>query len=1093
MIIKVTQLNCQKREATTRLVLQQTQSDILLLQEPYCRPGVLDDPNWVPIYHNNNSNNSNDSNNNNTIRAVTYVRADSESKTLIMARTTTRDAVLIDINGITLANVYNQESDLGPKEVAALIDIRKYLPTEEEDKEIIIAGDYNLHHPNWNKKKKKGDRKAEEMVKWLDERGMVLCSEPDVPTHDRGNVLDLIFATPKTAARIQVEGLTSTLSDHKLIEWTIRTDLVLDKMTFVNQRYNISRVDPERFDKSLTEKVKQHHNSVKEPKNDAEIDELALAMETILRETMEDSLQKTVIGPFTKRWWNRELKDALEEALDAKRKALRTREAADIQAAAESRRDFQNKMKQARNEEWNKEMESARGGEIWTIYKRVKPREKKKIMPPLKKPDGSLTETLEEKRNTLWKALLPEVTQPPEKEIVIQPNSQWPALTTKEIETVMTNIPKKKAPGEDGIPGEILRLAWKNKEFQKRFAILLNACIAYGHHPEPWRDSLIVVLPKPGKKDYTEPRAYRPIALIKTMSKVLEKIVQRRLAYLTEKTLPKEQYGGRPGYCATDAVCQLVYEVENKPRTKRISAIMIDIQGAFDHVDRNVLLETMEEMNLPNAVLRWTSKFMSGRRASLLVDRLKGPMTEVRTGIPQGSPISPLLFLIYTTPLYRVIKEAGGTPLGFIDDITISVEGDLQTNSKKLSTILQKCWDWTKTRRTSIDLGPKLGFIHFGRIMTDEKGREIKPKLTLPNGETRDPMNSVKLLGIILDKQLNFHEHMAKAMTKATNALGVVKRLGGLERGITGSAARSVYIACVRPIMEYGVEVWHHKLGQETTNAMDKIQNQGLRYILGAYSSTTISTLQKEAAMPPMKIRLEHAKLKKTIRMKYSLHLYNGVAANLAFGKLKSFLRTDLASLEDIVGPEFRQSGTLEMLAPPWESQTGSTASQRTEQQSQLENRARKAKAIEILERYTATEWNTTSISDFQRHSWYNDISRETPACIKTQQLVTVDIMRRESRSIMSRITQLRTGHGDLGRYYQRFPHFGKDFTCKCGNRDTIETRDHFLLECPRQARSRHLLKEGSNDLNLKQLLNSRKGLQATAAFLRHLATTPRD
>ena len=90
-----------------------------------------------------------------------------------------------------------------------------------------------------------------------------------------------------------------------------------------------------------------------------------------------------------------------------------------------------------------------------------------------------------------------------------------------------------------------------------------------------------------------------------------------------------------------------------------------------------------------------------------------GKKKSVDTGVPQGSPVSPLLFLLYTTPLYELIKEQGASVSGFVDDITVYVAGERTENSSKLSSILKSCCEWVKSKSTEIDLGPKLEFIHF--------------------------------------------------------------------------------------------------------------------------------------------------------------------------------------------------------------------------------------------------------------------------------------------------------------------------------------------------------------------------------------------
>ena len=172
-------------------------------------------------------------------------------------------------------------------------------------------------------------------------------------------------------------------------------------------------------------------------------------------------------------------------------------------------------------------------------------------------------------------------------------------------------------------------MAWKNRLFK-----LLQSCVKLGCYPKISKEAIIMVIPKPNKPDYTKPRAYRPISLLKVTSKVLEKIVQIRMTALTNNLLPPEQFGGRQGYSATDAVLDIVQRIETTKDTT--SAILIDIQGAFDNVNSNILTDTMEQMNLPKSMISWTYEFIRGRKASMLMDQRKGQDCDISTGIPQG-------------------------------------------------------------------------------------------------------------------------------------------------------------------------------------------------------------------------------------------------------------------------------------------------------------------------------------------------------------------------------------------------------------------------------------------------------------------------
>ena len=233
---------------------------------------------------------------------------------------------------------------------------------------------------------------------------------------------------------------------------------------------------------------------------------------------------------------------------------------------------------------------------------------------------------------------------------------QWKVITRSEIETAIFSSNPNKAPGPDGIPFLCLRHAWN--AIPEAFVSLYSHLARRGYHPEAWRTSTTAIIPKPNKPAYDVAKAYRPVALLNCLGKILEKIMATRLSWLAEKhqILYRDQIGGRPQRSAIDAVMALVHLVEAaNSQGKVASALFMDVKGAFDNVSAHRLQTTMTEMGLPVPLVAWVQSFLSDRRTSLSFDGKKEDMLPVRTGIPQGSPISPILFLIYLQPLFSYL------------------------------------------------------------------------------------------------------------------------------------------------------------------------------------------------------------------------------------------------------------------------------------------------------------------------------------------------------------------------------------------------------------------------------------------------------
>jgi hypothetical protein len=708
-----------------------------------------------------------------------------------------------------------------------------------------------------------------------------------------------------------------------------------------------------------------------------------------------------------------------------------------------------------------------KGPDIWKAHKYVKPQSRQQLIPPLKKSDGSLTQTDQEKLDRLREGLFPSVPESlmsvPEKAT----DTNWPRLKADEIQDALKYIASDKAPGPDGIKTRAIKEAWKVARFRKAYRHLLNSCVRKGYHPQRWRTSNTVILAKPGKKDYSEVKAYRPISLLNTMGKILEKIIQRRLTYLTQDILPNTQFGAREGYSATDAVLKIIQDARKASETT--TAMMIDVKGAFDNVHKETLIETLKSFNVPSAAVRWVYYFLTDRHASLIVDGKQEESKRISTGIPQGSPVSPLLFSLYTTPLYKVIEDMGATALGFVDDITVYVQGHPNDNTAKLEAILQACVTWAEEHYTGIDLGDKLGFMHFIKGKPDES--EWEP-LRLPGGDSREPQDEVKLLGITLDKALSFKPHMREVERKSMGAMNQMWRLGGCFQGISGTAMRQMYLACVRPIIEYGSEIWYPTTTQKQRKSLQVIQNRGLRRILGAIKTTPANVMHVEAGVMPLEIRMSKVMRDKMLRIKHSINPNNPITEEVRANTRGTPINRLTETLDEAV--DGRQPTNQPPTKPPWKPPDETDTTEAANARGELN------KDRAVIQKAAIDTWQLVYETDFKGES-YRKIAGKVKCSVKLNQLPLRKILREKPRGVLSKITQYRTNHALVGAWYQRFKVQNTEHNCSCGELESVK---HILTECPNTEEERKILKAVSPEMDDRKLLGTIKGLDAVAEFI---------
>ena len=362
--------------------------------------------------------------------------------------------------------------------------------------------------------------------------------------------------------------------------------------------------------------------------------------------------------------FDQECKDICTEVQQLRRRWQRTRQDDDYEAYRQARNRKGRHIQKILRSTHRQRVEDASASQsgLRNLVKWAKNRHNASpaCTPSLLKPDGELAHQPEEKAEVLYQSFFP---PPPQADLSDIEGYQCPAsiecpdITKAEVEIAVRTAPPNKAPGADGITNDIL---------QQTLDILLpslhklfSACLQLGYCPRHFKETVTVVLWKQGKDDYTQPKAYRLIALLNTLGKALEAVIANRLAYLAESHdfLPSRHTGGRKLASTEHAVHFLNQRIHQAwAEGKVVSLVMLDVSGAYNNVCRERLLHNLRKRRVSRNIISWIALFLNGRSTSLKLQEYTAPSMPIQTGIPRGSRISLILYLFYNAYLIEACK-----------------------------------------------------------------------------------------------------------------------------------------------------------------------------------------------------------------------------------------------------------------------------------------------------------------------------------------------------------------------------------------------------------------------------------------------------
>ncbi|KAF8697279.1 hypothetical protein AX14_001381 [Amanita brunnescens Koide BX004] len=751
----------------------------------------------------------------------------------------------------SLVNVYNPPKTNN----AAVHSLLTILPRLDDT--LVIEGDFNLHSGIWDPARVNSPPLPTELFNRLSDASFGLANNDGAPTwsNHRGStsVIDLVFINDALAPLspdlfVNLEGRGR--SDHALIS------LIFGTTDHWGRPYIPSGEEEDQFIADLATSIRARSTIFN-------VESATTQMADDILNSWNRNAKTPRVGGKTTSWWTAECQQAKDAYL-----AIRTRD---------NQRLYDSTTKAARMDFFNRKIDQMSANDSpWEGVCWTKPRPPPKFSTILR--DGHPIPDVETLFDTMhahfstsaaaehvsWKAI---------NEIPQSPERSFPLISLKELWDALRPTTNSSAPGPDHVTWRHLKLALSIPDTDAALVRLFNNVCREGTWPSHFKDSCSVIIPKPNKPDYTIPKAYRPIALLNTVGKLLTKILANRLQHDATEfgLLHRDQFGGIQKHSTIDAGLVLTdFISEHRERGWHTSVCAIDVAQFFPSLSHAVMTRILERLGFSQTIVSLIKFYFTGRVTTYKWDSAISHKYDFSLGTPQGDCLSPILSALYiSTAIRRVFPEtmppASTRCLFFVDDgALITASPSLQTNVDILRLYLLLLLQALSDLGLQVEAS-KTELIHFFVFELTASRRLAISQQPLLSFTWRMknydivPTACWRYLCFFFTPTMDFSFHVQYYTNKAFSTIRACNMLGSSVRGIGPKQRSHAYQACALSVLTYGLALWYAMWGRgviKLVKKMERVHNYALGWITGSFRTSPIGAQELVAGIPPLKIIL---------------------------------------------------------------------------------------------------------------------------------------------------------------------------------------------------------------------------------------------
>jgi hypothetical protein len=403
-------------------------------------------------------------------------------------------------------------------------------------------------------------------------------------------------------------------------------------------------------------------------------------------------------------------------------------------------------------------------------------------------------------------------------------------FTVQEVEELLQDIDPEKSLGPDKIHPKVLKEA--RSQLARPLTLLFNKSFNEGEIPTDWRKANVTAIFKKGDKRV--PGNYRPVSLTSVVCKLMEKLLRRKILnhLQTHSILSENQFGFIEG---RSTLLQLLITVEKwteaLERGEEVDVVFLDFKKAFDKVSHKRLLDVTEFYGVKGKFSKWIKAFLSQRTQTVCLENETATPMDVESGVPQGSVLGPILFVIFVNTLPDVVKHSH--VLMFADDTKVFKEIRNPRDQELLQSDINRMDNWTEDSLLEFNVTKC-------RSMTVSRHGRQEREYSLKNSRL-EATETEKDLGVTVDPKLTFEGHMLEKVRKANTVMMVIRNTFTY---LDKESFLLLYKALVRPHVEYCNQVWHPNL-QKHIDMVENVQRRATKLVPGLRDMSYEERLKK--------------------------------------------------------------------------------------------------------------------------------------------------------------------------------------------------------------------------------------------------------